>query len=54
LDNNSFLPQFLNLLKPQIAIPGEILYYEGDISKGLYILEKGEIEMFQLSSKKLF
>jgi len=52
--NDTFLSQFLVLLKPQIATPGEVLFYEGEISKAFYILEKGQIELFQLSNKKLF
>ncbi len=48
-----FVSKFLLLLQIQIAVPGEIIFYEGSISKGLYILETGTVELFSNKNKKL-
>ncbi len=44
----------MDLLKPQIVVPGEIIFYEGSVSKGLYILERGTIELFSNEQKKTY
>jgi CRP-like cAMP-binding protein len=51
--NDFFISKFLLLLKTQVAVPGEIIFYEGNISKGLYILETGTVELFSNRRKKL-
>jgi Cyclic nucleotide-binding domain len=44
-----FQIRFSFLIQPCIKTPGEVIYYEGEVSQGLFLLKKGKVELFSNS-----
>ena len=51
--NKKMIGQILTNLKKKILYPYEILYEEGSVTKGLYILINGQVEMVNLKIKNM-
>ena len=52
--DDSLLYIFLINLRPYVLTPGQIIYFEGEVAKGMFIIQKGNIELFNKRTKQLY
>jgi len=52
--DDGLLFAFIVNLRPYIVTPGQIIYFDSEVSKGLFIIQKGNVELFNNRNKMLY
>jgi CRP-like cAMP-binding protein len=52
--DDSLLYAVIVNLRPYVVTPGQIIFFEGEVTKGMFIIQKGHVELFAKRTKKLW
>ena len=52
--DDGLLFAFIVNLRPYIVTPGQMLYFDSEVSKGMFIIHKGIVELFNNRDKMLY